>query len=259
MRRNLEVHLNFHPFLSQTLFFFNYVSDVFFSDFEDKTFRSYLEHKRLTQNLIHYILYSIGMCDDQTLCPDGVKRVKKFLQSLGRYGNSPFLFPMYGCGEIPQCFCRLSAVFGGIYCLKRPITEIQLNETLDEFHAIKCNEQTIKAKSIVISGTEINHFAHILPKSMDTSTTNPHQCGRLSRAIFILTRPLCKQPGSTGGGVEFLKLPPIGDEFPVNGNESTGAFVVQLTHWSGTVPKDLCKLNLYFLFECITFLIETLY
>lgn len=117
------------------------------TDFEEKTFRSYLEHKRLTQNLIHYILYSIGMCDDQTLCLDGVRRVKKFLQSLGRYGNTPFLFPMYGCGEIPQCFCRLSAVFGGIYCLKRPITEIHLDHSLDQL--------------LIISAFKIFHFNFI--------------------------------------------------------------------------------------------------
>lgn len=189
------------------------------------------------------------MCDDQTLCPEGVARVKKFLQSLGRYGNSPFLFPMYGCGEIPQCFCRLSAVFGGIYCLKRPITEILLNETLDEFHAIKCNNQLIKAKSLVISGTEINYFGHLLPNRTVETISKPHQCGKLSRAIFILTKPLCKKAGSTGGGVEFLKLPPIGDEFATNGNESTGAFVIQLSHWSGTVPKDLCKPNIVHCFS----------
>lgn len=230
------------------------------TDFEDKTFRNYLEHKRLTQNLIHYILYSIGMCDDQTLCLDGVRRVKKFLQSLGRYGNTPFLFPMYGCGEIPQCFCRLSAVFGGIYCLKRPITEIHLNQSLDQFHAIKCNDQLIRAKTVIISGTEFNHFAHVLPKNDDeaidsavsepatTTTTTPSpsnhsQCGKLSRAIFIRTKPLCKETGNVGGGVEFLKLPPIGDEFAANGSECTGAFVIQLSHWSGTVPKDLCKFD----------------
>lgn len=180
------------------------------------------------------------MCDDQTLCPDGVSKVKKFLHSLGRYGNSPFLFPMYGCGEIPQCFCRLSAVFGGIYCLKKPITEIHLDESLNEFHAIKCNEQLIKSKSIVISGTKFNHFAHVLPKC-ESKSKSEHPCGKMSRAIFISTRPLCKEAGSTGGGVEFLKLPPIGDEFAANSHESTGAFVIQLSHWSGTVPKDLCK------------------
>lgn len=205
----------------------------------------------MTQNLIHYILYAIGLCDDQTSTHDGVRRVKKFLQSLGRYGNTPFLFPMYGCGEIPQCFCRLSAVFGGIYCLKRPITEIHLNHSLDQFHAIKCNDQLIKAKALIISGMEFNQFAHVLPRIDDKATestaaaatdsnSNGSQCGKLSRAIFIRTKPLCTEAGSTGGGVEFLKLPPNGDEFAANGSECTGAFVTQLSHWSGTVPKDLC-------------------
>lgn len=205
-----------------------------------------MEHKRLTQNLIHYILYSIGMCDDKTLCLDGVQRVKKFLQSLGRYGNSPFLFPMYGCGEIPQCFCRLSAVFGGVYCLKKPITEIHMSQSLDEIHAILYNDQRIKAKSIVMSGTAFQHISHILPKKDEDSSEEPQQHGKLSRAIFIINKPLCKEPGSTGGGVEFLKLPPTGDAFTVNGNECTGAFVIQLTRWSGTVPKDLCKQGVFF-------------
>uniref|UniRef100_A0A1I7X7U1 Uncharacterized protein n=1 Tax=Heterorhabditis bacteriophora TaxID=37862 RepID=A0A1I7X7U1_HETBA len=39
----------------------------------------------------------------------------------GRFGPSPFLTPLYGCGELSQCFCRLSAVFGGLYCLGRPL------------------------------------------------------------------------------------------------------------------------------------------
>ena len=36
----------------------------------------------------------------------GLKATKKFLQSLGRYGNTAFLWPLYGSGEMPQCFCR---------------------------------------------------------------------------------------------------------------------------------------------------------
>lgn len=120
------------------------------SNFVDKTFKEYLESKRLTPNLIHYIVYAIGMSDNTTLCHVGVKRTKKFLQSLGRYGNTPFLFPMYGCGEIPQCFCRLCAVFGGIYCLGRPIDAVHCNETTNEFDSIECNGQRIQAKHLII-------------------------------------------------------------------------------------------------------------
>lgn len=181
------------------------------------------------------------MSDDRTLCMDGVNNVKRFLRSLGRYGNTPFLFPMYGCGEIPQCFCRLSAVFGGIYCLKKPIDEIHFDECLEQFRAIKINNQLINGKSIVITGCGLNQFANIFPKIDIEQQTDLHNCGKLSRAIFITNRPLCNETGNLGGGVEFLKLPVGDDQFTSISNESTGAFVIQLSHWSGTVPNGLCK------------------
>ena len=39
----------------------------------------------------------------------GLKSTQRFLQSLGRYGNTAFLWPLYGSGELPQCFCRFVA------------------------------------------------------------------------------------------------------------------------------------------------------
>lgn len=75
-------------------------------DWNDKTFKEYLTHKGLTPNLIHYVLFAIAGGTNSMLCLDGVRECKKFLMSLGRYGNTPFLWPMYGSGDLPQCFCR---------------------------------------------------------------------------------------------------------------------------------------------------------
>lgn len=36
----------------------------------------------------------------------GLKATQIFLNSLGRFGNAPFLCPVYGAGELPQAFCR---------------------------------------------------------------------------------------------------------------------------------------------------------
>lgn len=94
--------------------------------FEDKLFIDYLRSKKLTDNLIHYVLYAIAMCTEDTPCMEGVARTQRFLSSLGRYGNTPFLWPMYGSGELPQCFCRLCAVFGGLYHLKRAAQHLLL-------------------------------------------------------------------------------------------------------------------------------------
>ena len=40
---------------------------------------------------------------------DLVKRCKLYSDSLARYGKSPYLYPLYGLGELPQGFARLSA------------------------------------------------------------------------------------------------------------------------------------------------------
>lgn len=70
------------------------------------SFKEFLEKYKLTPNVIHYVLYTMAASTRETRFTDGLARMKKFLNSLGRYGNTPFLWTMYGSGEMPQCFCR---------------------------------------------------------------------------------------------------------------------------------------------------------
>jgi RAB protein geranylgeranyltransferase component A len=67
--------------------------------------------------------------------------------SLGRFGNTPFLWPMYGSGELPQAFCRLCAVFGGVYYLDRPIEAFVVKD--GGVVAIVTKGQRIECKSLV--------------------------------------------------------------------------------------------------------------
>lgn len=57
-------------------------------------------------------------------CAELINRVKLYSDSLARYGKSPYLYPLYGLGELPQGFARLSAIYGGTYMLDKPIDEI---------------------------------------------------------------------------------------------------------------------------------------
>ncbi|CAB1313388.1 unnamed protein product [Coregonus sp. 'balchen'] len=57
-------------------------------------------------------------------CIDTINRIKLYSESLARYGKSPYLYPLYGLGELPQGFARLSAIYGGTYMLNKPIEEI---------------------------------------------------------------------------------------------------------------------------------------
>uniref|UniRef100_A0ABI7W3E9 Rab proteins geranylgeranyltransferase component A n=1 Tax=Felis catus TaxID=9685 RepID=A0ABI7W3E9_FELCA len=90
--------------------------------YEEITFSEYLKTQKLTPNLQYFLLHSIAMTSETASNTiDGLKAAKNFLHCLGRYGNTPFLFPLYGQGELPQCFCRMCAVFGGIYCLRHSV------------------------------------------------------------------------------------------------------------------------------------------
>jgi hypothetical protein len=56
---------------------------------------------RVTEFHPHLLLITLATTTD------GLKSVKVYLQSLGRYGNSAYLCPLYGVGsELAQAFCR---------------------------------------------------------------------------------------------------------------------------------------------------------
>jgi Rab GDP dissociation inhibitor len=46
-------------------------------------------------------------------------KIKLYMDSIGLYGNSPFIYPIYGIGGIPEGFSRLCAIYGGTYMLDK--------------------------------------------------------------------------------------------------------------------------------------------
>ena len=57
--------------------------------------------------------------------PEAIERIRLYGNSVSRYGKSPYIYPLYGLGELPQGFARLSAIYGGTYMLNTSIDEIE--------------------------------------------------------------------------------------------------------------------------------------
>ncbi|KAJ9600791.1 hypothetical protein L9F63_001071, partial [Diploptera punctata] len=172
-----------------------------FEGFEDKPFIDYLKSKKLTPNLLHYVLYAIAMASNTTPCMEGVARTQRFLNSLGRYGNTPFLWPMYGSGEIPQCFCRLCAVFGGLYHLKRAAEAVIVSSGEDA-------KTTCKG---IVSGGQRLDTSHLV---MGVGYAPPQflqgaPSGGLSRGIFVTDRTLTFLLDADKESLTLLQFPPI--------------------------------------------------
>eukprot|EP00056_Hartaetosiga_gracilis_P019931 m.16676 g.16676 ORF g.16676 m.16676 type:complete len:447 (+) comp8037_c0_seq1:285-1625(+) len=55
-----------------------------------------------------------------------IPRVRLYRESISRFEGlvTPYLYPLYGLGELPQAFARLSAIHGGTYMLDKPVDEV---------------------------------------------------------------------------------------------------------------------------------------
>lgn len=68
-----------------------------------------------------------------------IEKLKLYAYSVSRYGNSPYIYPLYGLGGLPEGFSRLSAIHGGTYMLNQPVKEIMYDEQ-GKVTGIKDNE-----------------------------------------------------------------------------------------------------------------------
>ena len=162
-------------------------------EYLDKPFIEFLQSRRLTNNLQKFIVYSIAMVKPETKTLDGLKETCSFLKSLGRYGKSPFIWPLYGVGELPQAFCRMSAVFGSLYCLLKKATHFQIDD--NKCHKVVLEDQTIECEFVVANRSYI-------PKKFVISD----QTMQVSKAILITNASILPSDTET---ISFLTIPPL--------------------------------------------------
>ena len=73
-----------------------------YENYVNRTYHDFLKHEKLTDNLIHFVMHSIAMVEADINTLEGLEATQKFLSSLGRFGNTPFLYSSFGSGELPQ-------------------------------------------------------------------------------------------------------------------------------------------------------------
>lgn len=80
------------------------------------------------------------------------ERILLYVQSVAKYSKSPYIYPLYGLGELPQGFARLSAIYGGTYMLDTPIDEVLYDDD-KKFAGVKTKEGVAKAPIVIADPT----------------------------------------------------------------------------------------------------------
>jgi len=87
----------------------------------------FFKYWKLETNTVEFLTHACALYRDESYMKSPayeiVARMKLYLDSMLRFQGmtSPYLYTLYGLGELPQAFARLAAVHGGTYMLNRDL------------------------------------------------------------------------------------------------------------------------------------------
>lgn len=110
-----------------------------------------------------------------------VNAIKLYANSIQRYGKSPYIYPVYGLGGLPEGFSRLCAIHGGTFMLNQAVDEVLMKN--GKAWGIKAGNEV--AKGNVVIGD---------PSYFDTAKTK--SVGKVIRSICLLDHPIANTDGA---------------------------------------------------------------
>ncbi|XP_068665009.1 guanosine nucleotide diphosphate dissociation inhibitor 2-like [Aristolochia californica] len=144
------------------------------------TARELIARYGLDENTVDFIGHAVALHrDDHYLdepALDTVKRMKLYFESFARFqGGSPYIYPLYGLGELPQAFARLSAVYGGTYMLNKPECKVEFDEE-GKACGVTSDGETATCKKVVCDPSYLHNKVR--------------KVGKVARAICIMSHPI---------------------------------------------------------------------
>lgn len=130
----------------------------------------------LEENTIDFLGHAVALHTNDSYRAEAametVKKMQLYTSSLGKYGDSPFLYPVYGIGGLPESFSRLCAIHGGTYMLNTPVEQVVIEDG--------------KVAGIISNGEKATAPMIICDPSYVEGLGKTKVVGRVIRAICIL-------------------------------------------------------------------------
>jgi len=136
-----------------------------------------------TQDFIGHAM-ALYLDDDYITKParPTIERIVLYSSSMARYGKSPYIYPLYGLGELPQSFARLSAIYGGTYMLDKQVDEVVTDPATGKFVGVRSGNETVKAKQVIGDPSYFLHEGEGKVRVLESH--------KVVRAICLLKHPI---------------------------------------------------------------------
>ncbi len=129
----------------------------------------------------NFLLFSRYLSQPALEC---VERIRLYGESVMRYGNSPYIYPLYGLGEMPQGFARLSAIYGGTYMLNKPVEQI-VYDSNGVVCGVKSEGEVLQNRLMITI-----HFIHRLQNANSLLEIPPISLRKLRRLVVVFPQLL---------------------------------------------------------------------
>jgi Rab GDP dissociation inhibitor len=142
----------------------------------------------LQASTIDFIGHAVALepSDDylKRACGPTMAKMKLYVDSLMRIGGSPFIYPIYGLGGLPEGFSRLSAINRGTYMLHKSVDGFEYGDD-GRVIGVRSGDEVAKCKMVICDPS----YA-LAEKSRATK--------RIIRQICILGAPIPDTKNSAG-------------------------------------------------------------
>ena len=149
----------------------------------DIPFKDIIKKFGLEPNTVDFVGHAVALYTNDDFLEQKaittINKMKLYFNSLGIFGNSPFLYPIWGLSGIAEAFSRLCALYGGTYMINRDIEEILFDEN-GNFRGIKSQGEEAYGKILVTEPSYVQNLGKV--KSV----------GKVIRRICILDHPIDK-------------------------------------------------------------------
>jgi Rab GDP dissociation inhibitor len=153
-------------------------------DAKKESFEAIIKKFDLSTNTVDFIGHAVALYADDSFIKrpaiETIDKIKLYMDSHGRYGNSPFIYPIYGLGGIPEGFSRMCAINGGTFMLNKDIDEV-IFDSEGKVSGVKSGDETAKCKMVIC------HPSYMLKTNNQNKVKN---IGKAIRCICILDHPI---------------------------------------------------------------------
>mmetsp|Transcript_15781 Transcript_15781/g.23772 ORF Transcript_15781/g.23772 Transcript_15781/m.23772 type:complete len:463 (+) Transcript_15781:60-1448(+) len=163
-------------------------------DCKKATMSDVYKYYKLGENIQEFVGHAVCLYLDESYkgqaAHETIERAKLYAHSVARYGKSPYIYPVWGLGGLPEGFSRLCAVHGGIYMLNKPIYKFVFDK--DVVTGVESTDENGKDKAIARAklGVLADPTYFVGGEKKASAVTEVKQIGTVARWINILDHPI---------------------------------------------------------------------